>query len=474
MEGLIFFGTLAILTLTIFGLLFFIWKKHGNWTIVIGIAMLYYWSLSGAWFIIYDLLSSNAGAKWGVHYYYYFEKLFRINLNVDYLYSIVAYGFFIITVELVLFLFPIKANFSEKKIESISIYHPALIIIALLALGGSIFFNYEKIIEAIQNGESIYVFTRFHQGKFFTLHQLCNEIAVVTLLMGIAILLSGEDAKYLRGKKSVVLLVLYLLSFTIVMLYLVILGNRHDLIFGGLIGLYLLYFNLNKIIKPFRFISFILMIAIPLLTTDTIRSLPWGKYFGQVISKPSPVISTASTTVTENISSVSLIQNILFSNEMFAAHMSMYGAIHYNIPLTYGSSVVSLGASIVPRIFWENRPLDIYPYYAKGVHYNDEQGFTIHHVTGWYLNYGWLGILLGGLLFGWLWHYSLVSISKTQFGNGFKRIFFILLPCSIASFIPLFIRAGIEVYKPLFIEGILFPVIVIWFAHLIQKKIINK
>lgn len=474
MEGLKFFGTLSILTFIIVVLLSLIWKKHRNWTVIIGVAMLYYWSLTGAWFIIYDQLTNNAGEKWGLHYYYYFDKLFHILLNTDYLLSLIAYGLFIILIEIVILIFAKSEFQTENQSEPIRIFHPALISIAVLALFGSIFFNYEKIIEAIQNGESIYVYTRLHPGKYFTLHQLCNEIAVVTLLVGIAIMISGKNAKFIIGKGSALIMTLYLMAFTLVMMYLVILGNRHDLILGGLMGLYLLYFNLNKKIKPIRFIAFILMIAVPLLSTDSIRTLPWGKYLGMVVEKKEQSSAPAVANQAPSVSGLSMLQNIAFSNEMFAAHMSQYGAMHMHIPHTYGSSLISLGASVIPRALWNNRPMDIYPYYANGINYHDEQGFTIHHATGWYLNFGWIGIIIGGLFFGWLWSFSLSVEKKIKDQKSFIKIFYILLPCSIAAFIPLFIRAGIEVYKPLLLEGILFPAIVIWIGYLADKKFNRK
>ena len=238
MEGLKFFGTLSLLSIIIAVLLFFIWKRFRNWSVVLGIVMIYYWSLAGAWFIIYDQLTFDSSIRWGVHYHYYFQKLFHIILNNDYLLTIFAYALFIIFLEASLLFFPFKKLKSVTAQKPIWIYHPALIAIALLALCGSIFFNYNKIIEAINFGESIYLYTRLHQGRFFSLHQLCNEVAVCTLLMGIAILISGSDAVFIKAKWAVKYLVIYILSFTIVMLYLVILGNKHDFLFGGLLGLF--------------------------------------------------------------------------------------------------------------------------------------------------------------------------------------------------------------------------------------------
>ena len=92
---------------------------------------------------------------------------------------------------------------------------------------------------------------------------------------------------------------------------------------------------------------------------------------------------------------------ILQSNEAFAAHFSLYGTLKFNVAPTIGWSVYSLAASIVPRMVWADRPEDVYPYYAEQVGVNPDQGYTLHHATGWYLNFGFTGIIAGGLFVGW-------------------------------------------------------------------------
>ncbi len=64
----------------------------------------------------------------------------------------------------------------------------------------------------------------------------------------------------------------------------------------------------------------------------------------------------------------------LKSNEIFAAHFSMYGALHYHLPFTWGASAVNLVASAVPRLAWPNRPPDVYAYYVNGVGAMEGQG----------------------------------------------------------------------------------------------------
>ena len=77
--------------------------------------------------------------------------------------------------------------------------------------------------------------------------------------------------------------------------------------------------------------------------------------------------------------------------------------MHHHVPWTWGSSVLSLALSAVPRIFWAARPDTIYVHYAAFLGLEAGQGYTIHHATGWYLNFGPVGVLLGGGALGSLW-----------------------------------------------------------------------
>ena len=52
------------------------------------------------------------------------------------------------------------------------------------------------------------------------------------------------------------------------------------------------------------------------------------------------------------------------SNEAFAAHFSMYGVLADAVPPKFGYSLYALVCSVIPRVLWPDRPLDIYFYYS--------------------------------------------------------------------------------------------------------------
>jgi hypothetical protein len=149
----------------------------------------------------------------------------------------------------------------------------------------------------------------------------------------------------------------------------------------------------------------------------------------------------------------------------------MYGVLQQHIPLTYGSSLVSLSASLIPHVLWPNRPGTIYDYYFVQIHATHGQGYTIHHATGWYLNFGIIGVLAGAFILGFLWtwlynKFQNISLIK----NNFIKIFFILGMSAFTSQIASLIRGGPEGYKAMVFEAILIPVLIIFIASRFHFK----
>ena len=74
---------LVLLTLTVaisyLGLL--IWRKTREPGFLLILAMMYYWSLMGAWFMIYDDLTGGKGVEFGLSYYVYTEILFPVHAD---------------------------------------------------------------------------------------------------------------------------------------------------------------------------------------------------------------------------------------------------------------------------------------------------------------------------------------------------------------------------------------------------------
>ena len=151
------------------------------------------------------------------------------------------------------------------------------------------------------------------------------------------------------------------------------------------------------------------------------------------------------------------------SNEAYAAHMSLYGVMYYDIPSTYGSSIYSFPMSVVPRALWPDRPDDIYWHCANGVAATEGQGYSIHHATGWYLNFGVPGIVVGACLLGRVWAalYNNVVRGALRPGTTWWRMFCIVGFFTFTANLPSLIRGGPEGYKGVLVDAFLVPVAIL-------------
>src|SRR5262249_30285408 len=183
-------------------------------------------------------------------------------------------------------------------------------------------------------------------------------------------------------------------------------------------------------------------------------------------------ISEMSTAVSERLDEATEVGRFLTSsNEAYAAHFSMYGVLANNVEPKFGYSLYSLVCSVVPRLVWKDRPPAIYSYYSASVGAIQNQGYSLHDATGWYLNFGYPGVALGGVLLGFAWAFCMRSRSMIRAKSGLTfRLFAVVSPWLFVACLPPLVRAGPEAYKGLFIEGVLIPVGTLLFACRPKKK----
>lgn len=252
--------------------------------------------------------------------------------------------------------------------------------------------------------------------------------------------------------------------------YLLLIGNKREILFGGILAL-IFYFNNVRFKASWKTAgSFLLIITIPLFFNDGFRS-----YSPTFLVNYFDVSGLEFHPEKEIIYSEFTVKNtalaFLFSNEMFCAHFSMYGVLAQHIPFTYGSSILSFFASLIPHSLWPGRPGTIYDYYFAQIHAMKGQGYTIHHATGWYLNFGIPGVLAGAFLLGFLWTWlynKFIHIQSVK--NDFMKVLFILGVSAFTSQIASLIRGGPEGYKAMAFEAILIPTLIIFIASRFHFK----
>jgi hypothetical protein len=443
-----FYVLLSASTLIIASLAWAIWRKTKSVSFVIGIGFLYYWSLFGAWFLVTDKLGHDSG----MHYYYVEGQLFTIFLDRYYLWTLILYGLFIIIVELVLL--ALARNVSTPAFEepaTFELSHLRILTIASLAGICSYLIVRDSLAAAAASNIAAYKGTRpefVEVPALFTWHQELNRVALVPSVLGLVAWCSGKKGRLISCRSQKWALFGYVIVLGTMCLFSLVLGNKNELLFAGLTGL---FFYLANSPKP----RFVLLAssgvcgAVGLGLVDLLRGVPLPEIFAAL----------------KDVGISELGQSLWFfvtSNEAFGAHFSMYGVLANHVPLTYGSSLVSLVASVVPQLFWPGRPGPIYDYYAGSVSANLGEGYTILHTTAWYLNFGTLGVIGGAIVLGWVWAkcfsaYSSIRARTPSWSYALR----VIAPWTFVAYLPSFLRGGMESYKGLLLEAFLIPSIVL-------------
>lgn len=441
-----FLGLLSVATVVIAILAVLLWWKTRAVAFPVGAFFLYYWSLYGGWAIVADGLGRDSGK----HYHYLFDRLFVIYLDRAYFTALAYYALFIVLV-LLAALWRVRGVRTDSLPGSrLRLLHSRVLVICAAALGASYLIMSDALSFASSMGISGYLATRQDPTELFTLHQVLNRVAIIPTALGLAVYASGPDARYIVGAS----LPLFGRAYTALLLaafaYCVALGNKNELFFA-LVAAVLLY--LSNARKP----------RLGLLAgsgTAAFGSIAWID-----LMRGKPLSALASGLDLREIAS-SAYAVALSSNEAFGAHFSLYGVLRYDIPFTYGTSLLSLAASVVPRIAWPSRPGTIYEHYTAHVGAVYGQGYSIHHATGWYLNFGVMGIVIGALLLGSLWAalYNRLGGPSGRPGTLAGALFSTIAFMTFTANLPALIRAGPEAYKGVAVDAFLIPFVCFYLA----------
>jgi len=196
---------------------------------------------------------------------------------------------------------------------------------------------------------------------------------------------------------------------------------------------------------------------------------------GQQMKLPNAMISGAYRNMSFVEKVVHSVTSIVFSNELFAGHFSLYGIIKYDVKPKIGLSFRALLEMVKPKSSRSKGVLDSYGYYAKELNFPEGQGFTINHISGWYLNFSYFGIPIGGGILALIIIGAFLkqSLAKT----GVKELIWLIILCSITAFSAMLVRGGPEAFKSMIIEAIIIPIIIFYGAILFTQmstKLIHK
>lgn len=435
-----YYAVLSIATVTIAALSVAVWRKTRQVAFLLGFAFLYYWSLYGGWLVV----NRGLGADRSYRFEYLFYRLFPIYLDEYYLWSLVMYALFIVTIQIAVLVTarrPVGAD--DAPAVRIRIAHWSLLAVSAIVTAGAYGLAWPAVAGAISSGVSAYgALSVPGLIPLPTLYQILHQSALTFAFTGATVYLSGPGARYVVGRRgraawgyALVLGALGTLS--------VAMGNRSMLVFAS-VGAGLFY--LVNASRPSR----LLMATGALLVVATLSVLGIVRGAGgqrelsdqNLVGKMQYVVSDA------------LSQDV----EAFAAHASMYGTLQKQVPLTYGASFIWLATSIIPAVIRPDIVPIAYSHYAAHVGASADQGFTLHHAAGWYINFGVAGVVCGAMLFGWLWAQLFNAFGSMQaMGSHFGRVFAATAFWTFTAYTPILVRSGPEGYKGVVVEALLIP-----------------
>lgn len=534
--------SILIITLAIVYLQYRIWKVERNIVFPIFTGIFYYWSLAGSWLFAFDNLS-GIGKLVGFNYYNLLEKMFLVEYDDVYCQTLWMYGIFILLFQIFIWIGLKRIVQSKLRLiegEKPLVSSSAVSIMALFFLSISVFLVKDVIVYSLILNESVYINIRSAPFKGYVIHQYACWFMVVSLFIYLGLSLRKQSSWIELKKQSG----FYWFVFILCNAYLIFIGSRHEVFFGGIVVLVLMSYPIRSIWESrksyFVVVSiwlFILMLNDPFrsLTPVISRQIGFTQIFNSVenqteaslFQQDRTFISHKSPRVTEEIknsnalkdtviylkndsiiinrsdffkqteehpdyilvgnqkikieSHISLVYqnnsvltklslslaNLIFSNELFAGHFSMYGVLKKNVQPSCGISFKNLIYSFIPSAFVKQRPEDAYTYYSHQMKFRGTQGFTINYITAWYLNFSYLGLLLGPFFIAAILLLPFYLLRKLSSNKG--RLFSVIAICGITGFAAMTVRSGPESTKALLYEGVLIPIFAVAIGVMITR-----
>jgi len=435
-----FYLTTGAITILVAVLGYLIWLKTKSVHFVFGAAAIYFWSIHGAWGLTYD---KTVGSE-EFRYHYLEASLFQVMLDHHYLTSLLIYGVFCLVTLTTTFLLVDSSKSEEvsRHSEKIPVNHTVILLFSLTSAAASFLIIANEFATAVVLGQTGYSAIGAETIEFFTIHQIFGRAALFSCLIGFTLLIAGQDNRYFESRSRPLHFAAYLLLAGGLIAYMMLLGNKNEL-FTGFVFAVLLFLGTHGRPPHRKTVLTGVVLFFLVASVDYFRGVALLSGGASEVSGSEVAAQTA---------------RIVFSNEAFAAHFSMYGAVKYDVGPTYGTGMNALLFSVVPINVWPDRPVGNYSYYAAEVGAEAGRGYTIHHATSWYIDFGIPGVILGALTLGAIWASLHNGFARTLPGAlTIRRIFFLVAPFGFSAYMPGVIRAGVETYKGTFLGAVAIP-----------------
>lgn len=424
---------LVLITVYVIGISIAIVRRTKSLVLAIPIAVMYFWSIFGAWSFIPLKLSGGS--------VFYEDMLFAVNIDGNYLMMLFYYSLFIVVFSLFLYSYAKRPSFLNNTSISQYLAYREIIeslagsmqynIVLYILLGVFVLSSYQDIIAAMTSNMSAYSLSRFSSTvSNGSLVQFCGDTFTY---LAIPILFANKH----KLKKNIVIIL-----FSVYFIINFLLGNRNILLCDLVIAALLLsqLRGLKSVLK----IKYVI-IAIVAFSLIQFISFVRGYSINDVLARQ------------QSFSVGEILLSATQSSEQYAAQMSMYGVEKFEVPITYGNGVSYFISTFIPQFVGLERPERLYHYYIQHtVHNSLDMGVTIHHATAWYLDFGVIGIILGALL----WAYVLVYLYRRR--SRFLYLYGAIIFSAVS--IQMIRDSGIESYKGGLILNTIIPMLVIYFC----------
>lgn len=415
-------------------------RYESNVGLFLSLFFIYFWSIHGSWGIL-DVENRDGG--YGFHYL--FDKLFTVQPDRVYLMAIGYYCLFIVIFCLALIAIPIRGVHAPRlprylirlRLRTLVIAIGILLLLAVSRLYGAFSRSLsENVAFYSLAGEA----AGWSSGKKFL------EAAITLTYLSLALLASQKSAQLIafeRRPGALSGLVLVGLAAAVTLMAALV-GSKSMLLSAVVSGL--VFYQLNKGAEGGRILLRLFMIglvgAVIMALVNVTRGLSVDKL--------------AEAFSAEGLRKAA--QLLLFSNEAFGAHFSMYGVLLKDLQPSPGIAAYFLVGTLLPFDPGYALP-STYEYYATGVDADPNQGYSIHYATGAYLNFGILGIVFGAVLMA-ICFAKLFQVSQLGFRsrNRLVQSFVIFGFALFVANVPLLLRGGLEAYRAMAIT-MLFPLI---------------
>lgn len=421
---------LVIITVYVAGVSLAIVKRTDSLILVVPIAVMYFWSIFGAWSFIPLKLSGGS--------IFYEDMLFSVSIDEHYFMMLLYYSFFIIVFSTFILthtkrrnLVSIKNNGSYRDVIESLAGNANYNLIVYLFLAVFLLSSYKDIYAAMTSNMSAYSLSRFSSTVANgSLVMFCGDTFTY---LAIPILFSRNN----RLRRSIIIGL-----FAIYFLFNFLLGNRNILLCDFVI-LIILYSQLKGLKSVLKIKN--VVIAILLFSMIQFISFVRGSSVNDIIAGH------------DAFRMRDIFISTMQSSEQYAAQISMYGVHKYDVPVTYGKGVLYFVSTFIPQFVGLERPERLYHYYIQNtVHNTLDMGVTLHHATAWYLDFGIIGIILGALL----WGYVLIYLYKRR--SRFVYLYGAIIFSAVS--IQMIRDSGMESYKGGLILNTIIPMLIIYFC----------